>query len=53
MASYALRLRRSAQARSIRPPWDRQVHVYRFRDRKGAEFWEFVTDRQGNKDFWS
>ena len=32
---------------------DRQVHVYRFRDGRIAEFWFFPGDRRANEEFWS
>jgi ketosteroid isomerase-like protein len=36
-----------------RPFADRQVHVYRFRDGKIAEFWLFPGDRRAYEEFWS
>jgi ketosteroid isomerase-like protein len=32
---------------------DRQVHVYRFRGGRIAEFWLFPGDRQANEEFWA
>ena len=32
---------------------DRQVHVYRFRDGKVIEFWEYLGDPLANEEFWS
>jgi uncharacterized protein len=32
---------------------DRQVHCYRFRDGHVVEFWEYVTDQQAHRQFWS
>jgi uncharacterized protein len=32
---------------------DRQVHVYRFRDGKVIEFWEYLGDPHANEEFWS
>lgn len=32
---------------------DRHVHVYRFREGRVAEFWEYLQDPQGHEKFWS
>jgi ketosteroid isomerase-like protein len=40
-------------ARQDRRFEDRQVHVYRFRDGKIAEFWLFPGDRESYEEFWS
>lgn len=32
---------------------DRQVHVYRFREGRIIEFWEFLGDPAAHKEFWS
>lgn len=32
---------------------DRQVHVYRFREGRIAEFWDYVGDPRREDEFWS
>lgn len=32
---------------------DRLVHVYRFRDGRIIEFWEYMGDRRTYEEFWS
>jgi ketosteroid isomerase-like protein len=31
----------------------RHVHVYRFRDGRIIEFWEFLSDPEAHREFWS